>query len=64
MFLRIGNSQWHLYNTQSKSDWLINTPSRALQTDWLINTQSRVLQADWIISEINEKATVNIDMPY
>ena len=30
---------------------------------WLLNTQSRVLQADWFILEINEKATLNINMP-
>ena len=55
---------WRLYNTKSKSDWLINTLSRALQTGWLLNTKSRVLQADWVISEINEKATLNIDVHY
>ena len=33
------------------------------QYDWLFNTQSRVLQADWFILEINEKATLNINMP-
>ena len=46
-----GNSQWCIYNTQSKSDWLINT-------------QSRVLQADWLILETYDKATLNINMPY
>ena len=40
-----------LYNTQSKSDWLFNT-------------QSRILQADWLSVENNEKATLNINMPY
>ena len=28
------------------------------------NTLSRVLQADWLILENNEKATLNIEMPY
>ena len=28
------------------------------------NTQLRVLQADWLILENNEKATLNINMPY
>ena len=32
--------------------------------DWLFNTPSRVLQADWFLLEINEKATLNINMPY
>ena len=32
--------------------------------DWLFNTQSRVVQVDWFISEINEKATLNINMAY
>ena len=41
----------HAYTTLSKSDWLFNT-------------QSRVLQADWFILEINEEATLNINMPY
>ena len=36
----------------------------SVNSDWLLNTQSRVLQADWFILEINEKATLNIDMPY
>ena len=26
----------HTHNTQSKSDWLVNTKSRVLQADWLI----------------------------
>ena len=30
----------------------------------LFNTQSRVLQADWLILENNEKATLNLYMPY
>ena len=42
----IGNSQWCIYNTQWKSDWLFNI-------------QSRVLQADLVISVNNEKATLN-----
>ena len=32
--------------------------------DWLFNIQSRILQADWFILEVNEKATLNINMPY
>ena len=31
---------------------------------WLFNTPSRVLQADWLILENDEKATLNINMPY
>ena len=31
--------------------------------DWLFKTQSSVLQADWFILVINEKATLNINMP-
>ena len=34
------------------------------KSDWLLNTQSRVLQADWLMLENNEKATLNINMPY
>ena len=30
----------------------------------VFNTHSRVLQADWLILENNEKATLNINMPY
>ena len=40
-----------MYNTQSKSDWLFST-------------QSRALQADWLVFENNEKATLNINMTY
>ena len=36
----------------------------SVDSDWLFNTQSRVLQAYWFIMEINEKATLNINMPY
>ena len=36
----------------------------SVNSDWLFNTQSKVLQADWFILEINEKATLNINMPY
>ena len=50
IFYCIGHSQWCIYNTQSKSDWLFDT-------------QSRVLQADWLILKNNEKATLNINMP-
>ena len=34
------------------------------KSDWLCDTNSRVLQSDWLILETNEKATVNINMPY
>ena len=34
------------------------------QSDWLFNTQSRVLQADRLMLKNNEKATLNIHMPY
>ena len=47
----VGNSHLCLYNTQSNSDWLFTA-------------RSRVLQADWLILENNEKATLNINMPY
>ena len=36
----------------------------SLYSDWLLNTQSRVPQADLLILEINEKATLNINMLY
>ena len=36
----------------------------SVESDWLINTQSTVLRADWLILEKNEKATLNINMPY
>ena len=42
IFLCIGDTQWCIYNTQSKSDKLFDT-------------QSSVLQADWLILENNEK---------
>ena len=45
------------------SPWRFGTLSQSL-IDWLFNTQSRVLQPDRIILEHNEKATLNIDMPY
>ena len=32
--------------------------------DRLHNTQTRVLQADWLALENDEKATLDIDMPY
>ena len=40
--------------------------AHSVNSDWLYNTQSRVLQADWFIMEINEKATlqINISKPY
>ena len=44
--------QWCVYNKHS------------VNSDRLFNTQSWVLQVDWFIFEINEKATLNIDMPY
>ena len=50
------------------SSYLLEVPIDSYPTlvdsDWLFNTQSRVLQADWFILEINEKATLNINMPY
>ena len=49
IFSCIGNSQWCLYKTQSKSDRL-----------FIIH--SRVLQADWLILENNEKTCLNIKM--
>ena len=49
IFYCIGNSQWCIYNTQSRYDGLINTQSRVLQDDWLI---------------LKNKATLNINMPY
>ena len=36
----------------------------SFNSDWLSNTQSRVRQADWLMLEYNEKATLNINMPY
>ena len=36
----------------------------SVDSDWLFNTQSRVLQTDWFEYEINEKATLNINMVY
>ena len=37
---------------------------QSVNSDWLSNTQPRKLQPDWFILEINEKATLNIIMPY
>ena len=51
IFCRIANSQWCIYNTQSKSDWMFNT-------------LSRVLHADWLVLENNEKATLVINKTY
>ena len=36
----------------------------SVNSDWLVDTQSREPQADWLILENNEKATLNINMPY
>ena len=36
----------------------------SVNSDWLLDTQSREPQADWLILENNEKATLNIYMPY
>ena len=36
----------------------------SVNSDWLFNTRTKVLHADWFILEINEKATLNITMPY
>ena len=33
-------------------------------SDWLFSAQLRVLPPDWLILENNEKATLNINMPY
>ena len=35
----------------------------SVNSGWLCNIQSRVLQADWLL-ENNEKATLNVNMPY
>ena len=48
--LMYGNTQYCLYNTQSKADWLLNT-------------QPRVLLADWLIFENEEKATLRLTFP-
>ena len=53
IFLCIGNSESCLHNTQSKSDWPFTTQSRL-----------RVLQSDWLKLETDEKASLNIEMPY
>ena len=36
----------------------------SVNSNLLFNTQSRVLQANSVILEINEKATLNINMPF
>ena len=36
----------------------------SVNSDWLFSTLSRVLQANWFTLEINEKVTLNINMPY
>ena len=41
----------YMYHTQSKYDWLFNT-------------QSKALEGDWLTLERNEKATLNMKMPY
>ena len=43
--------------------WFIQ---HSVNSDWLFKTQSKVLkvQADWLLLENNEKATLNINMPY
>ena len=46
----IGNSQWCIHNTQSKSYRLFKT-------------QSRVQQAAWLILENNEKIYLSINLP-
>ena len=54
--------------TLELSSIVLEIPNEAYTTqsesDWLFTTQSRVLQADWWILENNEKATLNINMPY
>ena len=51
IFSFIGNSQWWLYATQSKSDWPFNT-------------QSKVLQDDRLILENDGETAIHINMPY
>ena len=55
-------------NDKELSSYLLEVPNDSYPTlvdsDWLFNTQSRVLQADWFKLEINERATLNINMPY
>ena len=51
IILIVGNSQRRSYATQSNYDWLSIT-------------QSDSLQGDWLILENNEKATLQINMPY
>ena len=50
------------------SSYLMEIPKivikHSLNSDLLLTTQSRVMQADWFILEINEKATLNINIPY
>ena len=36
----------------------------SVESDWLVNTQSGGLKAYWCILEINEKTTLNVNMPY
>ena len=36
----------------------------SVNSDWLFQTPSRVQQTDWLILENNEKATLNINIPY
>ena len=46
IFCCIANSQWCIYNTQSKSDWLFNTQSRVLQANWgcvLLGAETQLL---------------------
>ena len=54
--------------TLKLSSYILEIPNDAYttlsQSDWLFNTQSRVLQADRLMLENNEKATLNINMPY
>ena len=54
--------------TLELSSFILEIPNDAYttlsQSDWLFNTQSRVLQADRLMLENNEKATLNINMPY
>ena len=54
--------------TLELSSYVLEIPNDAythsVNSDWLLNTHSRVLQADWLTLETNEKATLNINMPY
>ena len=56
--------------TSELSSYVLEIPNHAypiqhsVNFEWLFNNRSRVLQADWLMLENNEKATLNINMPY